>query len=654
MPKCLKELGRALRERLNSRDQLTNLPIVVSHCVVIVTEDQLKLTAASATLFNALSFPCPSDKTLDSCSALTGVAFEYAYAARGAARGAYGYSGTGGRPAGGAGSRQWCPTCSNPGTHHIGGADRPCFLDPREPVNVPASVWANQARVAAMTKGRKANSRDLGITAGKLIPPSADIIKRYEEYAKDGKGGGKGGGRRGGGRGGGGRGGDAHAGAHVDKTTREWLDGLADLTDLTMVTIDDTLHMDIADKHAGVDDAAALEAAADPADTTEDETAVGDEAWLSGIHEINGDGPIDGYSPYKPPVLDLPYKPPVLDDDDDDCPVPDWLQEATKHLEARAVSSSGDEAPVANIFFDEEAALGWTWRSAERGLPAASSPTTTSPALPPTNPGAPGYLESSVLAEFSSLGSAFFVGGTGPGGDYAQITAKDDDGITASALPWRATPLAKELAPAMVPADRLPSTPASASGLDTTVKFTPAPAPRSCVPPPIQDVVITAIPEVEQRPRPTPTPSQPDPATDDVSRRLSLSASRPRTRSSERSLDCFAGAGEQLGLAPGSIAFFIFAFACGALVTLATCYLVDSYSSRLAVITSAGAALAHAQQQLGDVGAAVDGLVAAARWVANLALEHKHVVIYALFFAYIAKARAGSITGAGARPAPVG
>jgi len=56
MPKCLKESGRALRERLIERDQLTDLQIVVSHCVVIVAEDQL--TAASATLFNALSFPC--------------------------------------------------------------------------------------------------------------------------------------------------------------------------------------------------------------------------------------------------------------------------------------------------------------------------------------------------------------------------------------------------------------------------------------------------------------------------------------------------------------------------------------------------------------------------------------------------------------------
>jgi len=128
------------------------------------------------------------------------------------------------------------------------------------------------------------------------------------------------------------------------------------------------------------------------------------------------------------------------------------------------------------------------------------------------------------------------------------------------------------------------------------------------------DVATTPIPGVEQRPRATPTPLQPDPATDDVSRRLSLSASGPRTRSSDRNSDRSAGAGEQLGLAPGSIAFFIFAFACGALVTLATCFLVDSYScSRLAVITNAGAALAHAQQQLGGVGAAIDGLVAAAR-----------------------------------------
>jgi len=660
MPKCLKESGRALRERLNTRDQLTDLQIVVLKCVVIVTEDQL--TTASVALFNALSFPCLADETLDSLRALTGVAFEYA--SSGAASGAYGYSGTGGRHAAGAGagSRQWCPTCSNAGTHLIGGADRPCFLDPREQVNVPASVWSNQARVAAITKGRDANARDLGITAGKLIPPSADAIKRYEEYAKDGKGGGKGGGKRGGGRGSGGRGGGAHAGAHVDETTREWLDSLANLTDLTMVTIDDTLRMDIADMRAGVDDAAALEAAADPADATEDETAVDDEAWLCGIREINGNGPIDGYSPYKPPVLDDVYV---------DCTEPDWLKEATMHLEAYAVSSSGDGAPVeekANIFFEEEAAPGRAWRSAEHGLPAASTPTTTSPALPPTTPGAPGYLESSVLAEFSSLESAFFVGGTCPGVDYAQITAKDDDGFSVSALPWPAptppapTLPAKKFAPATAPIEewstRLPSTPALASGLDTAVKFTPALATRSWVPPPMRDVAITPIPGVEQRPRATdannaPTPSQPDPATDAVSRRLSLSASGPRTRSSDRSLDRSAGASGRLGLAPGSIAL-IFAFACGALVTLATCSLVDSYPPRLAVITSARAALVHAQLQQGGIGAVIDGLVAAARWVANLAVEHAQLVTIVLLLAYIATARAGSVSGAGARPAPVG
>jgi len=98
-----------------------------------------------------------------------------------------------------------------------------------------------------------------------------------------------------------------------------------------MATIDDTLLMDI--KHA-VDDAAALEAAADPADTTEDETAVGDEARLSGIHEINGDGPVDGYSPYKPTVLDSPHK--LFKQSS----LRDWLQ-ATKPLKARAVSLQG-------------------------------------------------------------------------------------------------------------------------------------------------------------------------------------------------------------------------------------------------------------------------------------------------------------------------
>jgi len=95
---------------------------------------------------------CLANETLGSLRALTGVAFEYATS--GAASGAYGYSGTGGRPAGGAGSRQWCPTCSHAGTHHIGGTNRPCFLDPCQPVNVPASVWTNKTRVDAMTKGR--------------------------------------------------------------------------------------------------------------------------------------------------------------------------------------------------------------------------------------------------------------------------------------------------------------------------------------------------------------------------------------------------------------------------------------------------------------------------------------------------------------------
>ena len=118
-----------------------------------------------------------------------------------------------------------------------------------------------------------------------------------------------------------------------------------------------------------------------------------------------------------------------------DCTEPDWLKEATKHLEAYAVSSSGDGAPVkekANIFFENEAAPGRARRSAERGLPAASTMpqqalqaelAMTSPALPPINPGAPGYLGSSVSAEFPSLGSAFCVGGSGPGGDYLQDPA---------------------------------------------------------------------------------------------------------------------------------------------------------------------------------------------------------------------------------------
>jgi len=59
---------------------------------------------------------------------------------------------------------------------------------------------------------------------------------------------------------------------------------------------------------------------------------------------------------------------------------------------------------------------------------------------------------------------------------------------------------------------------------------------------------------------------------------------------------------------------------------------------------------AAARARLGGVGAAIDGLVAAARWV----VEHAQLVIIVLLFAYIAAARAGSVTGAGARPAPVG
>ena len=415
----------------------------------------------------------------------------------------------GGRHAAGAGSRKWCPTCTNAGTHTIGGANRPCFLDPREQVNVPASVWADKARVAAITKGRDANARDLGITAGKLVPPSADAIKRYEDYAKDGKGGGKGGGRRGGGRGGGCRGGGAHAGAHVDESTREWLDSLADLT---MVTVDDMLHMNIANKRAGVDNAAALEAVADPANTNEDETAVDDEAWLSGTREIDWNGSLIDDDTLDPPKVATGRWPHVLDDID----CPEWLKEAAKHfnLEACAVSSSGDGAPIAekaNIFFKEGAAPGRAWRSAEHGLPAASTTpqapqaelATTSPVLPPTTPGAPGYLGSSVSAEFPSLGSAFFVGGTGPGGEG--LRAGSGHVLLAyycigrgrrwnrrQRIPWRRSGGADAASKIRVRASdgagleewstQLPSTPALASGLDTTVKFTPAPATRSLVP----------------------------------------------------------------------------------------------------------------------------------------------------------------------------
>ena len=198
-----------------------------------------------------------------------------------------------------------------------------------------------------------------------------------------------------------------------------------------MANIDDTLLMNI--KHA-VDDEAALEAAADPADTTEDEeTAVGDKAWLSGIHEINGDGPVDGYSPYKPTVLDSPYKPTVLDS-----PHPQALLQA--ELAARLAPS--DQASRGARRLEQR-----RWSARRRGgghLLRGGSRAWSGPAVcrarstssidyastssssrarydlsgaPPTTPGAPGYLESSVLAEFSSLGSAFFVGGTGPGGD---------------------------------------------------------------------------------------------------------------------------------------------------------------------------------------------------------------------------------------------
>ena len=469
-------------------------------------------------LFNALSFPSLADETPDSLRVLTGVAFEYG--SSGAASGAYSYSGTGGRHAAGAGSRQWCPTCTNAGTHYIGGVDRPCFLDPREQVNVPASVWVDKARVAAITKGRDANARDLGITAGKLVPPSADAIKRYEDYAKDSKGGGKGGGRRGGGRGGGGRGGGAHAGAHVEESTCEWRDSLADLT---VVTVDDTLLMDIADKRAGVDDAAALEAVADPADTNEDETAVDDEASLSGTREIDWNGSlidddtlnrrqrsrraaglrcsttltVQSGSKKRPSTLRR---------------TPSRAAATERPSPKRQTSSSGREPrPVGpgglpSTVYQQHAA------STTPQAPQAELAATTSPALPPTTPGAPGYLGSSVSAEFPSLGSACFVGGTGPGGDYAQVPAKyyshitasaedDGDGIGDSAYPGDAvvapTPPAKGFAPATAPVEewstRLPSSPALASELDTTVKFTPAPATRSLMPPLMRDVTDTPI-----------------------------------------------------------------------------------------------------------------------------------------------------------------
>ena len=109
--------------------------------------------------------------------------------------------------------------------------------------------------------------------------------------------------------------------------------------------------------------------------------------------------------------------------------------------EAYAVSDGAPIAENANIFSEEEAVLIRARRSAERGLPAASTTpqalkadlATTSPARPPTTPGAPGYLGSSVLAEFPGLGSAFCVGGSGPGGNYLQVPAIHYSRITASA-----------------------------------------------------------------------------------------------------------------------------------------------------------------------------------------------------------------------------
>ena len=149
-----------------------------------------------------------------------------------------------------------------------------------------------------------------------------------------------------------------------------------------------------------------------------DKAAV-DEAWLSGIREIDWNGdPIDSDTPYSPKVA-MCRSPRVLDDVN--CLEPEWFKEATKRFEAYAVRSRDDGAPITkktNIFFNEGAAPGRAWRSAERGLPAASTTpqqalqadlATTSPALPPTNPGAPGYLGSSVSVEFPSARGRPFV-----------------------------------------------------------------------------------------------------------------------------------------------------------------------------------------------------------------------------------------------------
>ena len=125
---------------------------------------------------NPSDFPGFAGEGLKSLCAVTGMEFAPKPNNSGYG-GAYGYSGTGGHHAAATGSQQWCSGCSSDGTHRICGFVKKCFLDPRNEINVPASVWTDKTRLDAITKGRDDNARKIGISAGKLIPPTAEAIK---------------------------------------------------------------------------------------------------------------------------------------------------------------------------------------------------------------------------------------------------------------------------------------------------------------------------------------------------------------------------------------------------------------------------------------------------------------------------------------------
>jgi len=367
----------ARSSRSRKSGDIMDLQVVLAECKAIVHDYESSSAAGAHTSINPSDFPGIACESLASLCAVTEMEFAVkpnnsSYAAGYSSYGAYGCSG-GGHHAAVAGSQQWCSDCGLDGTHLVKGWAKPCFLDPRKERNVPPSVWVNKARLDAIIKGRDDNARKLGISACKLIPPTDENIQRFKEYAASeggGKGGGNGGGRGGGGGGQGGGGGRG-GGSH----------------------------------------------AAFPNDVTA--------TWTSQLVDISEEAGLMGLNMVGLPELNL------------------FAAEAAVGVdtEAYAVSDGVPIAENANIFSEEEAVPGRARRSAERGLPAAlTTPqalkadlATTSPALPPTTPGAPGYLGSSVSAEFPGLGSAFCVGGSGPGGDYLQVPAIHYSRITASA-----------------------------------------------------------------------------------------------------------------------------------------------------------------------------------------------------------------------------